>query len=231
MSSRRKFLVFTFGVVLLAYLVMLSTMSVKADSNEPISFSSGLAVYSPLNTTYNSYSVLANVSLGVPYGMGSSGLNYSIDGKYQDGINMHFPNYSSLGWGRSIPNYSPSNYYLFGSFYLPPLPNGPHQISFEIGVEADNYTAPPSSSFQRINGTNNYVATWVNTVSFTINSNDVFPTPTPTLIPTLTPTITPTATPTVPEFPMLAILTFFVSVLFVAVILTLRKQGMQKLTA
>ena len=192
----------TFTTFLILIIAMLSVplLTVKADSYQPITFSSGLAVYSPLNTTYNSYSILVNVSFGCPYGIQSS-VNYSIDGKYQDNINMQ---YSSGSEPWAVPNYSSSNYYLFASFYSPPLPKGSHQISFEIGEEANNYTALPSSSFRRINGTNNYVATWVNTVSFTINSNDVFPTP--TLTPTLTPTITPTSTPAVPEFSWLIII-------------------------
>ena len=200
-------------LIFLTCLLIPSLVSVKADSSEPIIFSSGLAVYSPLNISYNSYSVLVNISFGCPYGTQSS-LNYSIDGKYQDGINMHFPS-GSEPW--TVPNYSPSNYYLLGSFYLPPLPDGPHQISFAMGEEANNYSSPPSSSFQQINGTNNYVATWVNTVSFTISSKDAFPTPTPTFTPT------PSSTPTVPESSWLAILPLFVSMLFVVVKLRNRK--------
>jgi hypothetical protein len=217
MSTWVKRIILVLILIFLTSITMLSFIRVKADSTEPITFSSGLAVYSPLNTSYNSYSVLVNVSFGCPYGIQSS-LNYSIDGKYQDGLNMNFPS-TSEPW--SVPNYSPSNYYLFDSFNLPPLPNGPHQISFEIDEEANNYTAPPSSSFQRINGTNNYVATWVNTVSFTISSNDVFPTPTTILTPTLAPT--PTSTSTVPEFPWLIILPLLLFMFSMAVIIRTRK--------
>ncbi len=49
------------------------------------------------------------------------------------------------------------------------------------------------------------------------------PTSTPTTTPKPTPTLSPTATPTVPEFPVLAILTFFVPVLLAAVYLKHRR--------
>lgn len=154
-----------------------SIYAVKADSNEPVTFSSGLTVYSPLNTIYNSYSVLCNVTFSCPLGIQCS-LNYSIDGKYQDALPVHFP--AALAFVK--------NYILLGSFYLPPLSNGPHQISFGIEEDAYNYSVPPSDAFHRttgVNGLDYYVASWVNTVSFTIYSTEVFPTPTPT--PTIAP--------------------------------------------
>jgi hypothetical protein len=85
--SRSKLLAFIFSVVFLASSVVLPAMRVKADSNEPIIFSSGLTVYSPVSTVYNSYSVFCNATLRVPYGYQSS-LIYSIDGKVQNDSNF-----------------------------------------------------------------------------------------------------------------------------------------------
>ena len=143
-----------------------------------IVFSSGLTLYSPVNTTYNSNVVECNGTFNCPKGVQSS-LNYSIDGQYQGGLPWSLnPN--------SIP--IPEYYTVNGSFQLPQLPNGSHQLS--IGIDEELYSGNITAD-TLISQT-----TWVNTVYFTIDSSQ----PTPTLTPTLTPNITPTPTPTVPEF-------------------------------
>ena len=179
--SKRKTLVFMFTVLFLVSLVTLPSASVKADSNEPITFSSGLTLYSPVNTTYSSNVLECNGSFICPKGVQCS-LNYSIDGEAQGGLPWTL-NANSL----VIPTY----YAIDGSFQLPQLPNGSHQLS--IGIEEG--------------GISNRT-TWVNTIYFTIGLSQ----PTPTSKPTLTPTISPTVTPTVPEFsgliiPLLLIIT------------------------
>src|SRR5208283_1868462 len=152
---------------------------VNADSNNPITFSSGLTLYSPVNTTYYSNIVECNGTFDCPKGVQSS-LNYSIDGQYQGGLPWSLnPN--------SIP--IPEYYTVNGSFQLPQLPNGSHQLS--IGIDEELYSGNITAD-TLISQT-----TWVNTVYFTIDSCQ----PTPTLAPTPTPTITPTASPAVPEFP------------------------------
>ncbi len=55
------------------------------------------------------------------------------------------------------------------------------------------------------------------------DKNAPIPTPNPSATPTTTPSQTPTSTPTVPEFPILIILPFFVSMLLVAVYLKHRR--------
>ena len=164
---------------------------------DQITFSSGLIVYSPLNKVYNSYSVLCDASLRVPYGYQSS-LGLRIDGKDQNETNFKL-NFGSSG-----------KYHLDGSFMLPPLNNGPHQLTFNVQISIFNYSGPPPSADFKAGttsyGVNYYSANYVNSVSFTINSNDPFPTPTPTQAPTPTPTVTPTTTPIIPEFPSIIIL-------------------------
>jgi hypothetical protein len=61
------------------------TYPVRADSNDFISFPSGITLFSPINSTYNSQHLTLNLTL---YSAGSMGyidsrisMNYSIDGK------------------------------------------------------------------------------------------------------------------------------------------------------
>jgi hypothetical protein len=204
--SRSKLLAFIFSVVFLASLVMLLSMRVKADSNEPITFSSGLTLYSPVNTTYSSNIVECNGTFNCPKGVQSS-LNYSIDGNYQEGLPW------KLNAG-SIP--IPAIYIIDGSFQLPQLSNGTHQLS--IGIDEALYSQPVFDNSGRtmikqpelINS-----SSWINTVYFTISSNQSILTPAST--PTSTPTITPT--PTVPEFPTWVILPLFAVATFLSIVL------------
>jgi hypothetical protein len=166
--------VFIMSVLLVWYTVGLHI--VKADSAEPATFSSGLTVYSPLNTVYSSYSVLCNASLRVSMVYQSS-ISYSIDGKDQgsSGFKLQF---GSAGY-----------YYVAGSFMLPPLHNGPHQLTFAVEIALYNYSGPPPSADFKAGttsyGVKYYAADYVNTLSFTIYSNEAFPTPAPT--PTMPP--------------------------------------------
>jgi len=150
MKNKGKLLVFMFTVIFLSSLVTLPAMKVKADSSEPIAYSSGLTLYSPVNTTYSSNVIECNGTFNDPRDFESS-LNYSIDGNYQ----------GSLPWTlnqNSINN--PVAYTLDWSFQLPQLPKGSHQLS--IGIEIDLF----NSADTIINRT-----TWVNTVYFMISSS------------------------------------------------------------
>jgi hypothetical protein len=182
---KRTALALTLTLVLFAP-SMVNAQTTSYSSLEPISFSSGLTIYSPVNTIYNSYSVLCNATLRVPYGYQSS-LVYSIDGKEQDSSNFQ------LMFGSS------GKYRLVGLFMLPPLHNGPHQLTFNIRIQLFNYSGPPPSSDYKAGvtsyGVKYYEADYENTILFTIYSNEPFPTPTPSLAPTPTPTATPTPTP------------------------------------
>ena len=150
MNSSSQLLAFMFAVVLLASLVMLPAISVKADSNEPITFSSGLTLYSPVNTTYSSKVVECNGTFTGPRDY-EIFLNYSIDGNYQGALPWTL-NPNSLN--------NPATYTLEWSFQLPQLPKGSHQLS--IGIEEQLF----NSAGALINQT-----TWVNTVYFTIGSS------------------------------------------------------------
>ncbi len=158
---------FTLFLILIIAMLSLTFLTVKADSNQPITFSSGLTLYSPINTTYNSNVVECNGTFNWPKPSQVS-LNYSIDGEDQGAL-LWSLDVNSI----SIPEYST----IAGSFQLPQLPNGPHQLSVGIDEELYNNTG---SAHELINQT-----TWVNTVYFTISANQPTPTPTPT-VPELT---------------------------------------------
>ncbi len=169
------------------------------NSNKTISFTiktpetapspAGLTLYSPLNMTYSSSIVVCNGTFVCPKGFQSS-LNYSIDGKYMDG----------LPW-KLDPNsiFDPDIYIINGSFLLPQLSNGSHQLS--IGVLEELLDNSNINSPRLINSTS-----WINTIYFSISSSQ------PT-----------NPTPTVPEFSILVILPLLVGMLFVALMLRHRK--------
>jgi hypothetical protein len=62
---------------------------VKADSNNPIVFSGGVTIYSPVNTTYHTSLLALNLTCSCGAGLHIS-LNYDIDGKYQGPITLEF---------------------------------------------------------------------------------------------------------------------------------------------
>jgi len=146
----------------------------KADQNQPLTFSSGLTLYSPVNTTYSSSVLLCNGTLTCPKGFQSS-LNYSIDGQ-----NQGSPLWSLDPGSICIP----SIYVVDGSFPLSPLHNGSHRLS--IGITEELYNNTNMNSPELIS-----YSSWVNTVYFTVDSNQS---------PTLAQKITPTTT-TIPAAP------------------------------
>jgi hypothetical protein len=129
---------------------------VKATSNEPITFSSGLTLYSPLNKTYSSNVIECNGSFDCPKGVQSS-LNYSVDGKNTDGLPWKLdPN--------SIAD--PIIYTIDGSFQLPKLSDGSHKLS--IGILEELLDNSNINSPKLINSTS-----WINTVYFEIDTTTV----------------------------------------------------------
>lgn len=118
----RKLLAFIFTVVFISSLVMLPAVRVNAASSGPIAFSSGLTLYSPVNTTYSSKIINCSGTFIGPKDYEIS-LNYSIDGSYQ----------GYLPWTLNQNATNSANYTLDWSFQLPQLSRGAHQLS--IGIE------------------------------------------------------------------------------------------------
>ena len=122
MNCCDKFFAFLFAVVFLASLVMLPAASVNADPSEPLSFSSGLTLYSPVNTTYSSNVVECKGTFVGPIDYELT-LNYSVDGTYQ----------GNLPWALNQNSTNSATYTVDWSFQLPELSKGTHQLS--VGIE------------------------------------------------------------------------------------------------
>lgn len=163
--------------------LVINLNAVKADSNEPITFSSGLTLYSPVNKTYTSDLLLLNLTFGSGAGLQRT-LNYSIDGKYQGPISLTFNSttgFELIGLGYALVQ-------------LPELSNGPHVLTINIKAYLNNYHGanPPGAPFKPVApNSSNYFASWVHTVYFIINASEVNSTPTPTSSPDTTSILEP----------------------------------------
>jgi hypothetical protein len=141
----------------------ISFPTVKADSNEPIVFSGGVTVYSPVNTTYHSNSLTLNLTCNCGAGLDIF-LNYDIDGKYPGLVTLSFnltPGFHLMGLGT-------------GLVQLPELPVGSHCLTvYEEAYLYDYHGAsPPGPPFvQTAPGSADFVASWTDKVFFAIASN------------------------------------------------------------
>ena len=147
MNSFGKVFAFVFAAFLLASSVIVPAVKVIADSSEPLAFSSGLTLYSPVNTTYSSNILECNGTFVGPSEYEVS-LNYSVDGKYQ----------GYLPWTLNQNSSNLATYTLDWSFKLPHLSKGPHQLS--IGIEKQLYNSNATLTSQK---------TLVNIAYFTIS--------------------------------------------------------------
>jgi hypothetical protein len=160
--------------------------SVKADSSDAISFPGGVTIYSPVNETYDSNFLTLNVGFGWGAGLNCS-LSYSIDGSYEAPIPLMLNNSNS----------SPPHFEMIslatGTVQLPELSEGSHRLTvYEKAYLGDYYGAnPPGAPFEPTSpGSADYVASWVDTVDFSISSIAVAQTPTPQPTASSAPTIT-----------------------------------------
>ncbi len=133
---------------------------VRATSIDYIRFSSGVTIFSPLNTTYNSRFLNLNMTFDQGAGIACS-LNYSIDG-------------NSRG---SIPLVSEDTGFHFifkntGLVTLPELSEGSHYLTINVlcGLY-DYHGAPPGAPFTpTFPGSSDYIATWTHTIHFKIDT-------------------------------------------------------------
>lgn len=137
------------------------TSMVKADSNNSILFPGNVTLYSPLNQTYDSNYLTLNLTAQCAGGIDTT-LVYSIDGSAPQG---------------PIPLVYASSefpfYYAASTVQLPKLSAGSHNLTItEQSVLADYHGAnPPGAPFkQESPSSSNWVATWVDTVNFSISS-------------------------------------------------------------
>jgi hypothetical protein len=185
--KRNTTLTLIFTIALLVSL-SINLNSVKADSNEPISFSSGVTIFSPVNTTYYSRFLVLNLTYGVGLGVNCS-MIYSIDGKYGGSVPLVFQNPTELHVINPV----------VGLVNLPELSEGSHSLN--VYTECRIY----------------YIASWSDTVYFTVSSSSASPSPSmepsPSVAPSPASTISPTQIPnqgnsqntsflSTPEFPI-----------------------------
>lgn len=176
----------------------------KADSNQPLTFSSGLTIYSPLNKTYSSNLLLLNLTFGSGAGLQTS-LNYSIDGEYQEPITLTFNSTTGFHF----------IYLGYGLVQLPEFSNGQHVLTVNVEANLNDYHGanPPGAPFKPVApNSSDYFASWVHTIYFTVDASEAVPT-----------SSSPTRTPTVPELSWLAILPLMASLLLIAVLIKHRR--------
>lgn len=190
MNRKLEAAVLPLSLLLLAVLVCPQTVGAQADSG--VQYSSGVHLYSPLNTTYTSSTVPINLTfdMGIP-----SELNYTLDGVYSGDIPLTYVNGSEVLY---LSDYT-------GIVELPQLEDGTHCLTITVDAELNDYHGanPPGEPFVATNpeGTN-FSAVWVHTIYFTIDTATSAPTQSATPSPTPTSTIenigeniTPTAQP------------------------------------
>jgi hypothetical protein len=204
-------------VILASSLVMpLYAYVVKADSNDSLIFSGGVTVLTPVNKTYTSNDLILSVIFQTAL---HSSLTYSIDGVNEGAIPLT-PDYST---GLTFANAKE-----VGAVALPKLSDGSHRLAIYEEVYLNGYhgAGPPGTPFKQTPpGSDNYTASWTDTVFFSINT---VITPTPSAIATLpaspTEPTTSSATPAVPELSSLIIVPLLLFVFSVALVLRHRKQ-------
>jgi hypothetical protein len=116
------------------------THPAKADSNDFISFPSGITLYSPTNSTYNSQQLTLNLFLNSAGSMGTIdsriSMNYSIDGK----LNGKVPLTVSNPGVHVITN-------GVGLVSLPELPEGSHSLTLYLEGFNQKYHEPRFLSY------------------------------------------------------------------------------------
>jgi hypothetical protein len=140
--------------------------TVKAHSNNPIVFSGGITIYSPVNATYYTNSLNLNLTCNCGVGL-KIYFSYDIDGKDQYPITLTFNDTSGSGF----------QIMALGSalIQLPRLSGGQHQLNVFEDAYLYGYLGanPPGAPFKpTYSGSHDYVASWVDTVYFAIKSND-----------------------------------------------------------
>ena len=148
--------------LLLASLLM-GVHMVKADSNGAMLFAGGVTVYSPVNATYDSNFLTLNLTCGCGAGLQFS-LNYTIDGAYEGAIPLTCS--GSPGFQMIVTE--------TGTAQLPELSAGSHCLTIHERAALNDYHGanPPDAPFKPTSpGSADYVASWVDSIYFSIDSS------------------------------------------------------------
>jgi hypothetical protein len=149
-------------VSLLAIPLMTAMQTAKADvyTSSYIAYGSGVCLYSPLNKTYTSGSLLLNLTFGQGIGF-QCHLSYSIDSQSFSEIPMTAP--SSHEYQTIVQTEVPP-------ILLPVLKDGSHCLAINVNASTEGYTH-----------------SWVHTVYFTVDTGEATLTPTPMAVTSPTP--------------------------------------------
>jgi parallel beta-helix repeat protein len=149
-------------LLIFSFVLVAGIHIVGADSTDYIRFSSGVVIFSPLNRTYNSRFLTLNLTFGVGLGVESS-LNFSIDEKYVGLIHL-------------VPK-NPTEIHVIneatGYVTLPELSEGAHQLAVNVlsGIYDYHGANSPGAPFTPTSpDSSDYVASWTNTIYFTIDT-------------------------------------------------------------
>jgi hypothetical protein len=151
------------SVLLLSLMVSMNPHSVRADTTGYVYSPdySGVGIYSPLNTTYNSRNLTLNVTIG------TLGMIHSDGGPYNGPVSLKY-SIDGIDYGE-VPLFTNAGTHVFISGYgtvdLPELPDGSHCLTLYLYGYNTRSINPQFKSY-------------VDTVYFSIN------TPTPTESPT-----------------------------------------------
>jgi hypothetical protein len=157
------FLMFTLFGALLS-----QTSNVNADSSEPITFTSRVTLYSPVNTTYSSTFLNLNLTAQVGIAINCT-ITYSIDNKHQGIVPLKEIYPGELHVINQVQ----------GNVFLPELTHGTHNLTLQVvctlnkgegSATLDRYPFIPECD-----NITNYHATWTDTIQFTIQTEQEIP--------------------------------------------------------
>jgi hypothetical protein len=156
---------FVFASLFLVSLV-LDAHVVKADSNNAITFSGGVSLFSPVNRTYASPNLPLNLTLACSTSGFNFSLTYDIDGKYSGSIPLVI-NPPQDWW--SITTYG------IGFVNLPELSEGKHRLTIYTEADEELYSrTEPFGAFKpkmtAADGGTIFYVSYADTVYFTIDS-------------------------------------------------------------
>ncbi|MFZ7137026.1 MAG: hypothetical protein ACOWW1_01200 [archaeon] len=157
------FLAFTLFGTLLS-----QTSKVYADSSEPITFTSRVTLYSPVNTTYSTKFLTLNLTAQVGIAINCT-ITYSIDNKHQGTVPLK----------EVYPDELHVITQVKGNVALPELTQGTHNLTLQVVCTLNN--GEGSATMDRYpfipecDNITNYHATWTDTLQFTIQTDQQIP--------------------------------------------------------
>ena len=164
----KKNLLSLFFVFTLFGALLSQTSKVYADSSEPITFTSRVTLYSPVNTTYSTKFLTLNLTAEVGIAINCT-ITYSIDNKHQGTVPLKEVYPGELHVINQVK----------GTVSLPELSQGTHNLTLRVvcilnngqgSATMDRYPFIPECE-----NITKYHATWIDTIHFTIQTDQQIP--------------------------------------------------------